>query len=51
MKGSGDMWLGSKGQVDHGLGISHAGSCWPRAVFLLLEGVVSVPTRDALPAK
>ena len=51
MKGSGDMWLGSKGQVDHGLGISHAGSCWPRAVFLLLEGVVSVPTRDALPAR
>ena len=42
--------MGSKGQVDHCLGISHWEGLVASGQSLLLEGVVSVPSRDALPA-
>lgn len=43
-KVSGYVQLGSKGHVDHCLGVNHVGCCWYQSHWYGLAGVVSVPT-------
>lgn len=38
---SGHVQVGSEGQIDHCLGVSHAGSCWLRAVFVARGSIFS----------